>query len=630
MLERIREGSQGVAAKIVLGFVIITFALAGIGSYLGQSTNLPAALVNGEEISQNQFEQAYRNERSRMEQQFGDMFSQLAADENYMNTFRDGILDRLIAEQLQDQSAKELGLRVSDEAIKKAIAQMPEFQLDGKFDKERYLAVLRQAGFQPSSFGEYMRTEMTRRQFVQSVAATNFALDSEAIAQEKIAQQTRDIQYTIVEADRFRNDVELTDELLSQHYQLNIAQHQTDETVKLHYVELNSQDLLDAIVIDDEQIQQYYDDNLVSYSTEEKRRVSHILIEFGEDESAAETSANELLTKIVAGEDFAELAKAHSQDTFSGEQGGDLDFIEKGVMDAEFEAAAFDLANVGDNSQVVRSEFGFHIIKLTDLKEGSVKPLSDVSADIALKLKADSASEQFFDLQQQLGEVSFEIPDSLDDAAAAINKEVVETEFFSRLTAPELIRNERVLAAAFSEQVIVEGLNSELIELGNEHVVVLRAVEHKPAETKSFEDVKSIVTESLTNKLSSEAAETFAQALVDSIEAGAAFEAESIAKNVELTVKNGLSRNASDVNFELTKKAFTLGQPADSNKSIEMTRLNNGDVAVVELLKVIDGTIPEDLTPVKQRLESTYAQSEYGNFIEQLKTLAVIEKPQVQ
>ena len=179
MLEKIREGSQGLAAKMILGLVILTFALAGIGSYLGNTAAQPAAIVNGEEISQTAFQQKYDSNRSRMEQQFGQMFAQLAADEAYMKTFREGVLDQLVNEELQSQLAQSIGLRISDDKIKDIIRNMPEFQVDNQFNNERYLSVLRQVGYQTSSFRDYLQVENTRRQVSQAIAGTDFSLDSE-------------------------------------------------------------------------------------------------------------------------------------------------------------------------------------------------------------------------------------------------------------------------------------------------------------------------------------------------------------------------------------------------------------------------------------------------------------------
>ncbi|WP_199611459.1 SurA N-terminal domain-containing protein [Flocculibacter collagenilyticus] len=627
MLERIREGSQGVAAKIVLGFVIITFALAGIGSYLGQSSDVPVAIVNGENINQAQFEQAYQNERARMEQQFGQMFSQLAADESYMEKFRQGVVDRLINDLLQDQAAKELGLRVSDEAIKESIVKMPEFQLDGKFDNDRYLAVLRQAGFQPSAFRDYLRTEMTRRQLGQAVAVTSFALEGEVKAQEALAQQVRHVEYATIDANQFKDAVTPTEEALQEHYQMNSTQFETDEQVKVEYVELNAADIAKNIEVSDEEVQQYYEENLANYKTEKKVRASHILIEFGDDEDAARKEIEAIQDELKSGADFAELAKAKSQDTFSGEQGGDLDWFEKGIMDPAFDEAVFELSEVGDYSDIVKSEFGFHIIKLTDVNDSETTELAEVKDKIAAELKQAQATEQFYDLQQQLSELSFEVPDTLEDAAVAINADVKETAFFSKNTAPAALSNPKVINAAFSEQVVQENLNSDVIELSDEHVIVLRMVGHKPARTKSFDEVKEEVTAAVVQQMANEKASELADSIIASVKSGSELETAVTTHNLTLEKVEALTRQDNAVNYDIKQKAFSLPHPSAEVKSIEKIELASGGVAVVNVVEVKDGEIAEDLTAAEQRLASVNAQADYKTFIEQLRAKAEIEKP---
>jgi len=230
MLEKIREGSQGMIAKVILGFVIVTFALAGVSSYLGNTAEPVVAVVNGEDVTKAEFENALQNERNRMQQQFGDMFATLAADPNYMNTFRNQVLDRLIDEKLQKQLMEDLGLMVSDQQLKDVILAMPEFQVDGVFNNDRYLALLRQSGYQPNEFRDYLRKQMSGRQLVSSLVATEFATESELEMLAKLQKQSRDLQYAQIKAVDFAAQVELTDQMLQDYYQLNQNQFVTPET----------------------------------------------------------------------------------------------------------------------------------------------------------------------------------------------------------------------------------------------------------------------------------------------------------------------------------------------------------------------------------------------------------------
>ena len=221
MLEKIREGSQGPAAKIILGLVILSFALAGIGGYLGQTTEQPVAEVNGVKISQTDFSRAYSNERARLEQQFGEYFAQIAADPNYMAQIRSSVVDRLVQQELQNQLAQELGLRVSDEQVKNAIVEMPYFQVGGEFSNDRYLQVIRQMNFQPDRFREYLRDEMTRSQLVSALAGTDFVLDNELQQTLALQQQTRAIDYAVLSKDLVKNEVSVTADEIQNYYETN-------------------------------------------------------------------------------------------------------------------------------------------------------------------------------------------------------------------------------------------------------------------------------------------------------------------------------------------------------------------------------------------------------------------------
>ena len=543
MLEKMREGSQGVLAKVVLGFIIVTFALAGIGGYLGGSSEIPAAIVNGEEISKTDFDQAYQNERGRMESQFGQMFEQLAADENYMKTFREGVLDKLINDELQNQLANNVGLRVSDAQIKDIIRKMPEFQVDGRFDNERYLALLRQAGYQTSSFRDYLRVETTRRQLAQAIATTDFSLAAEVKAHTELDKQTRSIEYVVFKQADFTDKVTISDEDRNDYYQTNQDFFATQEKVSLQYVELKVEDLMKDVAVSDEQVKTYYDDNIDSYRNNvERRRASHVLIEFGDDEDAAKTKADDVLAKLKGGEDFVALVKAHSDDTFSAENDGDLDWFEKGVMGDEFDEAVFALANVDDTTDVVRSESGFHIIKLTGHEPESIKPFDEVKEDVADTIKRDQATDDFYEKQETLATLSYEVADTLEEAAAGINVEVKETPLFARIGAPIPVNNPKVIAAAFGEQVLVDSMNSDVIEITNDHVIVVRLLKHQASRIKAIDEVAEQITKALTSEKASEMAKQQSEEYLAKVTHNSKLAEDEATKALEIVAKDDSER----------------------------------------------------------------------------------------
>lgn len=623
MLERIREGSQGPWAMGILALVILSFVFAGVGSYINSSASGAAASVNGEEIGLDELERAYQNERSRMESQFGDAFATLASDTAYLQNFRQGILDRLISEKLLDQAAQELGLRVSDEQIKSAIVGMQEFQVDGKFNNDRYLAILRQAGFQTNNFRDYMRVDMVRRQLSQSLMGTEFALTSEAKAAHLMQQQTRDIRYVNVPAAKFVEQVNIGDEEISAYYQSNISQFDTEQKVSLSYVELILEDLLPSIEINEDELSQYYEENLVDYRTDEERQAAHILFESAEQDDAIAAKATEVQVRILAGEDFSELAKEFSSDTFSAENGGDLGWFGKDIMDPAFEEAAFSLEGKGDVSAVVKSEFGYHIIKLTDVKSEQVIAFDDVKEEITTKVKTLKAEERFYEISQRISEVAFEVPDNLDEVADIAGKTINTTVLFSRNEAPDSVSNPNVLATAFSSELVEDAVNSEVLELGNNHIMVIRVAEYEPERTKTMDEVKEQVQQTLSARGAQQAARDWAlevkTALTDSSE-DVAVKLAALELNWE--EKQKVTRNDSTLSRTIVEALFKL-----SATDTSVVDLITGDISLVQLVQVnaAEEANDQQLATLQNRLATSKSQVLYGAVIESLKAQADIE-----
>jgi peptidyl-prolyl cis-trans isomerase D len=622
MLERIREGSQGPWAMGILVLIVISFVFAGVGSYINSSASGAAANVNGEEIGLDELERAYQNERARMESQFGDAFATLASDTAYLQNFRQGILDRLISEKLLDQAAQEFGLRVSDEQIKLAIVGMQEFQVEGKFDNDRYLAILRQAGFQTNNFRDYMRVDMVRRQLSQSLMGTEFTLAGEAKAAHLMQQQTRDIRYLTVPASKFIDQVNINDEDISFFYQSNISQFDTEQEVRLSYVELSLEDLLPSIEVTEDEIAQYYQQNLVDYRTDEERQAAHILFESDEEDESIALKAEEVLAKIEAGEDFAALAKTFSSDTFSAENGGDLGWFGKGIMDPAFDDAAFLLANKGDVSGVVKSEFGYHIIKLTDIKPEQINSFENVKEEITIKVKTFKAEERFYEVSQRMSEVAFEVPDNLDEVADIAGKSISTTELFSRANAPEVVSNPNVLSSAFSFELIEDAVNSEVLELGSNHIIVVRVAEHEPARTKALEEVKEQIQLTLASQSAQRAARDWALELQKALTDREDVTAKLASVEISWEEKQAVTRNDATLSQTIVDTLFKLSA-ADTN----VVDLVTGDISLVQLTQVNSAAEAnaQQLISLQSRLASSKSQILYGAVIESLKAQADIE-----
>ena len=623
MLERIREGAQGPWAMAIIVIIVLSFVLAGVGSYLTAPPSDAAASVNGEEITNNELERAYQNQRQQMESQFGEGIASLFADPTYLAQFRDQVLQRLIGDLLIKQNAESMGLRVSDEQVKETILSFPQFQVGGQFNNDRYLVTLRQSGYQASDFREYIRREMTRDQLSRALGGSGFALENAAKSLAQLEQQTRDANFLTVDANLFKEQVEITDEEVQIYYDANLPDFDTEERVSLAYVELKVADLMKGIEITPEQVSQYYQDNILAYQTQETRRVSHILAEFGEDKEAALTKIQEASDRLKNGEAFADVALQTSDDTFSAESGGDLGEIGDGVMGEDFEKAAFSLASEGDVSEIVETEFGYHLIKVTKISALTTQPLEEVSAEIEENLQRDSALDEFYRLQSTMAELAFEISDSLEDVAAELGTNVQTTGLLSKSFAPTPFDRPDIITLAFSEELVDQQVNSDVVEISDEHIMVIRVAEHEPQRTRALDEVKPQITSILTTEKAQQAARTWADGFVETFTSdGAAAQDLLVEQGLSWNERLAVSRTTADLPSGLTDTLFAMSK--DPSNSIDVVELGTSSIGIVKLVEInrVDDVAQETITQYQQRLVSTSTNAELEAFVEALRAEA--------
>ncbi|TKF32430.1 peptidylprolyl isomerase [Vibrio kanaloae] len=613
MMDRLREGVNSIAVKIILGLIILSFVFAGVGSYITGGGNNAAAKVGSTEIARGEFEQAYQNERNRMQSQLGDYFSQMLADPAYVESFRKSVLDRMINDVLLEQQAESLGLRISDSQIRTMILEMPQFQTAGQFDQEVYQAALRRAGFSAESFAEYMRRDLMRNQLVTALQGSEFVLQGEIDTQSKLIAQTRDIRTVTLSVADLAKDIELTDEKIEQYYQENPAAYTRPEQAKVSYIELSAEALKSQLEVSDEEAQKYYQEHLDKYSTEEQRKVSHILVQ-GDDEAKAQS----ILDELSAGADFATLAEEKSDDFGSADVGGDLGWIERDVMDPAFEDAAFALETIGDITGLVKSDFGYHIIKLDELKASQAQSYQEVAAEIKQELIDQHAVDQFYEKQTELEKVAFEFPDSLDDSAEAINAKITTTGFISQVDAPELLMTPAVMQAILSPEVKEDGLNSEVIEVAPEHVIVVRVEETRDETVLPLAEVKEQVVAALSAVQAEQQAIELGVSLVNELKQGN--EAVLADNNLELTELETIDRNS-----PLASSVFAFAKPEDGQSVFGQSKDQDGNIVVVELSKVTAEINPAYSTQIGAQLERVGNQQDLTNVLNVLRKNADVE-----
>ncbi len=617
MLESIRERSGSLFVKILLVLIALTFALTGISGYITSTADPAVASVNGEDISRVEFDRAVETERNRQQEQLGDFYAQLAADPGFNDQLRQRVLNDLVNQKLVVQYATAQGLRVSDEQVKEAIRNIPSFRVAGQFDNDSYQFTLRSLGYTPDGFAEMMRTDLARSQLLQSLVNSEFALATETEALQALINQARSGAYVTLPLADYEAQVEVTDELAVAWYQRNLSQFSVAEQVQVEYLALDAADLIDRISVDEAAVEAWYANNRERFVTESQYRFSHILIEG--DDSAARSRAEEVLAALQQGGDFAVLAQQYSDDLFSAEQGGDLEFIEPGTMDAEFEQAAFALTNIGDTTDIVQTSFGFHIIKLTDRIEGANTPLDEVRDDIVANLTEQQLKQVYYEVQQTAAQLAFEIPDSLTELAAQIGLTVQKTDWVNRNNVPVALRHPAVQQQLFSQDFIAEGLNSDVIETGDTTAVIARVLEYRPATTKGLDEVRETVVAAVLKEQAQQLAEADAQQLMAQLQAG-----EALSK--QLVYMSEVTRRSSDYPRAVVSALFDLSAPAAGSTQVTTATVTNGDIAVVQLTEVVAGTVDAATSvQTQEQFTSSMTQTMYVAFIEALRADASID-----
>ena len=632
MLEKFREGSQGPGAKIILGAVIVTFALAGVSSYLGGGGYQSAATVNGVDISRQALENQVRTDRSRLEAQQGESFAVRWEQPEFQNQVRQQSLNTLISQNLLQKMTNDLALSIGDEKIRGYIFAMQEFQTDGVFNDERYISLLRQNSMTPAQFVERLRVDFAQQQLTDALVNSEFSLPNEVKQLAALQNQQRELSQLIVPANKFAADIVVTDAEVNSYYEDSKAFFQTPQQASVDYILVDMKNISAGIELDADAAEHYYNEHLSSYAQEDKRKVAHILVAFNDDESAAQEKAQGLLAQIQSGADFAEVAKSSSDDTFSGENGGELDWLEKDIMDPAFEAAAFALNNNGDvTTELVRSDFGFHIIKLLAVEPGKVQAFADVKTTIETRLKNEQAVFHFDELAETLAEQAFEVPDSLDVASEETGLTIVSTELFYANAIPAPLNDPRVAAILFDQDFIAEALNSEIINISDEQSIVVRINEYKPQTTKALAEVNDEIVARLTATKAEQKALSFMTSVSAKINAGESVVAELASVDASFTAPEWLSRfDYSKADFKVLRKLFSMPKPATEQASITTETSLNGDVTLLKFSSVRDAKITaEEAARLADTLKNINAQADYDMLIQTLIKAADVSYPVV-
>lgn len=592
MLQFIRERAQGWFAWAIITLIIVPFALWGINEYFSGGKNIAVAKVDGAEITPQQVQMAYWQQRQRYQQMLGAAFRPEMFPEEKM---KQQVLQDLIEHELVVQAAGRAGMRVGDPQLAATVRGIEAFQLGGEFSRDQYERVLGAQGMPPAVFEHRLRRDLVADQFSSGVTQTAFATDYDRRQYLRVSTQSRDMGYLMFPVERFKDAVEVNDEDLATYYDAHAPDYLQPEQVRIAYVELDVDAIAAGIAVPDDELHQRYEAQKENYRATEQRRARHILItvEPGADEATeagARTKAQELLDQLRSGGDFAALAKQHSQDPGSAGQGGDLGFFGRGVMDKAFEDSAFALAP-GEVSEPVRSAFGYHLIKVEELKGGDTKPFAEVRDQILAEVRKEKAEQVFYDKAEKLANLAYEHPDTLQTAAEALQLEIKESDWFSMKGGKSgVTANQKVIGAAFSDEVLKEGNNSEAIELTTTHLVVVRTRDHKEANQPPLAEVREQVMAAVRAQKAAEKVRQMAEDAAKALREGGR-KPEELAQELGITWQRNeqLTREGRAVAREVMDAVFAMPRPAQGSPTVKPVALANGTQAVVVLYAVTDG-----------------------------------------
>ncbi|MGH8352452.1 MAG: SurA N-terminal domain-containing protein, partial [Pseudomonas sp.] len=508
MLQNIRDNSQGWIAKTIIGVIVALLALTGFDAIFNATSNRQnAADVNGEEISQNELSQAVDMQRRQLLQQLGKDFDASLLDDKLL---REAALKGLIERKLLLQGAKASDFAFSQPALDQLILQTPEFLVDGKFSSDRFDQVIRQMGYSRLQFRQMLEQEMLIGQLRAALAGSGFVTDEEVQAFAHLEKQTRDFATLTLRADT--KAVQLADDEIKAYYDEHASQFMSPEQVLLEYVELKKDAFFAEVEVKDEELQALYQKEVANLA--EQRQAAHILVEVNDKQSDEQAKAkiDEAKKRLEQGEDFAALAKELSADPGSAANGGDLGYAGPGVYDPAFEEALYAL-KVNEVSAPVRSEYGWHLIKLLAVQAPEIPSFASLKDKLEHELKAQQVEQRFVEATKALEDAAFEASD-LAQPAQEQGLEVQTSAPFGREGGEGLTANRQVIQAAFSAEVLEEGANSGAIELDPDTVVVLRVKEHKKPEQLALEQVAASIREQLTQKRAGEAVKAKGEALL--------------------------------------------------------------------------------------------------------------------
>lgn len=626
MLQNIRDKAQGTVAKILVALIVVPFAIFGIESLVGSGGPVEVAKVNGDKITEQELQQAINVQKQQLLAKMGENIRPEMLDEA---TLREPALESLITQRLLQKNATEMKLSVPAQLVDQTILSIAAFQNDGKFSPVLYQALLQNQGYTPAYFKHMLQQELVANQLHSGLSESEFVTSKELERVAAMLQQQRSFDYVTVSLATLADKVAPDSNAIESYYKSHQDQFLNPERIKLDYIELRAEDFAPAL--DDSALQAEFDREIAAMKPTTERRAAHILIEINKERNVqqAREQAESILKKVAAGEDFSTLAGQYSDDIGSKNSGGDLGLSDGTVFPPLFEETLAKL-KAGEVSAPIPTDDGIELLKLVDVNTKPLPTFAERKNEIAQRLLREKAQPTLIKTVEKLRDIVFN-SDGLQGPAGELNLSVKQSDWLERGNKDPLFGNEKVIAAAFSPEVLKERNNSDVIELSADHYIVVRIKEHAEAAPKPLEMVSSDIVKTLKQEQALEQSKQITADIIKRVAAGDEFKKAVADAGYTLKSVEKATRSNSGVPIELLRTAFGLPRP-QSGKPLPTDTVStaNGDFVLLRLSEVVEGQ-SNSLSDIQRsaiiaQLRQGFGSADFAYFMESLRAEAEIKR----
>lgn len=624
-MQAFRDLVRGWLGKALLALLMVPFAIVGIESYFVGGKAAPAATINDDEISQNELDRSVDQQRQRILASMGENPDASRID---LPVLRQEVLKSLIDRAVLSQQAKKAGFLIDDATIARLIQETPAFQENGVFSQSRYEQMLRNIGEDVINFPAKAKKEIAVSQLASGITQTSFVSAKELDALSALDNQKRDIHVAMVTAAPYLASVQVSDDEINKYYKANTAKYTSDEKVSVDYLVLGAELFTDKVLLTDADVDARYAEKLKALESNEQRRASHILINIDDKTKDADALAKVkgIEKRIQAGEDFGSLAKEFSQDQGSATNNGDLGFASKGMFVPEFEKTLYGL-KVNEVSAPVKTQFGYHIIKLLEIQKAPVPTMAEIRPSLEADVRDAKSEELYAEAVEKMDALAYESSD-LKEGAKQYTMTLQTSPLFSKNGGEGLAGNRKVVQAAFSDELLKEGKNSSALALDDKHSVWIHVNKHEPSRVKPLAEVAADIKSALQLDKASALAKAQADAITKAINSGKSAVEVAASYKVQWQDYAATARTAPAPTMDLLKVAFRLPNPKANTWTAESAAIAK-DYAVVALSKIDLGasTLTDDQKKqFMASLATSRGQQELQDYVVYLRASAKIKE----